>query len=46
MVEARRVNNRMMTIKLVVGVPTLNFISSCDAQASLGKENKKTFGMI
>ncbi|XP_059310299.1 uncharacterized protein LOC132061516 [Lycium ferocissimum] len=42
-VEARRVNDRMMTIKLVVGCFTLNIISAYAPQAGLDEEVKRHF---
>ncbi|XP_070045783.1 uncharacterized protein [Nicotiana tomentosiformis] len=43
MVEVRRVNDRLMIIKLVVGGFTLNIISAYAPQASLDEEVKKRF---
>nr|XP_033511683.1 craniofacial development protein 2-like [Nicotiana tomentosiformis] len=42
-VEVRRVNDRLMTIKLVVGGFTLNIISAYAPQASLDEEVKRRF---
>ncbi|XP_059308791.1 uncharacterized protein LOC132059965 [Lycium ferocissimum] len=42
-VEVRRVNDRMMTIKLVVGGFTLNIISAYASQVGLGEEVKRCF---
>ena len=42
-VEVRRVNDRLMTIKLVVGGFTLNIISAYAPQAGLDEEVKRRF---
>nr|XP_009631337.1 craniofacial development protein 2-like [Nicotiana tomentosiformis] len=42
-VEVRRVNDRMMMIKLVIGGLTLSIISAYAPQAGLGEEVKKRF---
>nr|XP_009788616.1 PREDICTED: uncharacterized protein LOC104236399 [Nicotiana sylvestris] len=42
-VEVRRLNNRLMTIKLVVGDYTLNVVSTYAPQARLDKEIKMRF---
>nr|XP_009767594.1 PREDICTED: craniofacial development protein 2-like [Nicotiana sylvestris]XP_016490235.1 PREDICTED: craniofacial development protein 2-like [Nicotiana tabacum] len=42
-VEVRRVNDRLMTIKLVVGGFTLNIISAYAPQAALDEEVKRRF---
>lgn len=42
-VEIRRVNDRMMTVKLVVRGLTFKIISAYDAQAELDEEIKKLF---
>uniref|UniRef100_A0A1S3X601 Craniofacial development protein 2-like n=1 Tax=Nicotiana tabacum TaxID=4097 RepID=A0A1S3X601_TOBAC len=42
-VEVRRLNNRLMTIKLVVGDYTLNVVSTYAPQARLDKEIKRRF---
>ncbi|XP_070029870.1 uncharacterized protein [Nicotiana sylvestris] len=43
MVQVRRVNNRLMTIKLVVGEYTLNVLSAYAPQAGLDEEIKRRF---
>ncbi|XP_070054169.1 uncharacterized protein [Nicotiana tomentosiformis] len=43
MVEVKRVNDRLMTIKLVVGECTLNVVSVYAPQAGLDEEVKKRF---
>ncbi|XP_059310957.1 uncharacterized protein LOC132062394 [Lycium ferocissimum] len=45
-VEAKRVNDRMMAIKLVVGGLTWNIISGYELEASLGEEENMRFGRI
>lgn len=42
-VDVRRVNDMMMTIKLVVGKLTLNIISAYTLQADLDEEHKRYF---
>nr|XP_016476475.1 PREDICTED: uncharacterized protein LOC107798051 [Nicotiana tabacum] len=42
-VEVRRVNDRLMTIKLVIGGLTLNIINAYAPQASLDEEVKRRF---
>ncbi|KAG5629010.1 hypothetical protein H5410_000727 [Solanum commersonii] len=42
-VEVRRINDRLMTIKLVIGGCTLNIISAYAPQAGLDEEAKKLF---
>ncbi|XP_070019908.1 uncharacterized protein [Nicotiana sylvestris] len=42
-VEVRRVNDRLMTIKLVVGEGTLNVVSAYAPQSGLDKEIKRLF---
>ncbi|XP_070020800.1 uncharacterized protein [Nicotiana sylvestris] len=42
-VEVRRVNDRLMTIKLVVGECTLNLVSAYTPQAGLDEEIKRSF---
>lgn len=42
-VDVRRVNDMMMTIKLVVGKRTLNIISAYTPQADLDEEHKRYF---
>ncbi|XP_009591600.1 uncharacterized protein [Nicotiana tomentosiformis] len=43
MVDVRRVNDRLMTIKLVVGRVTFNVISAYAPQVGLGEEVKRRF---
>ncbi|XP_009761186.1 uncharacterized protein [Nicotiana sylvestris] len=43
MVEVRRVNDRLMFIKLVIGVCTLNVVSAYALQAGLDQEVKRRF---
>ncbi|XP_049410398.1 uncharacterized protein LOC125873518 [Solanum stenotomum] len=42
-VEVRRINDRLMLIKLVIGGCTLNVISAYAPQVGLGEEVKKLF---
>lgn len=39
-VEVWRINDKMITIKLVIGGSTLNIVSPCTPQAGLGKTDK------
>ncbi|XP_047259082.1 craniofacial development protein 2-like [Capsicum annuum] len=42
-VDVKRINGRLMSIKLVIGGSTLNVISAYAPQARLDKEEKKHF---
>lgn len=43
MAEVKRVNNRLISTKLVIGGSTLNVISAYATQVGLDKEEKKSF---
>ena len=43
-VEVKRVSDRLISIKLVMGGTTVNVISVCDLQLSLDEERKRDFG--